>query len=87
MIENFLNEFRTIRWLVKLRDDEHVIGFMMILLIFRMDIVGNLTVTVNGVLVVTTKENINRYTGCPRQSLPTSGVTKAFDCSTEERSN
>lgn len=86
MIENFLNEFRTIRWLVKLRDNEYVTGFR-ILLISWMDIVGNLTVTVNGVLVVTTKENINRYTGCPRQSLPTSGVTKAFDCSTEERSN
>lgn len=53
-----MNEMRAVLRLVHLRDYEDI--FRCILFVFRVHVVGYLTAAMDGVLVVTTKENINQ---------------------------
>lgn len=80
VIEDTLNEVTAVLHIVHFHDHEDV-GVFRIRRDLRVNIIGDLTGTVDGVLVVTTKENIlkHAFTGCSHQSLPTSCVTKACD--------
>lgn len=58
MIEDTLNEVAAVPQIVHFRHHEDISVIHRIDMILRMNIVGDLAGTVDGVLVVTTKENI-----------------------------
>jgi len=74
-IEDTLGKVAAVLQLMKLRDQEDV-GHFRLRRVLRVNVIGDLAVTVDGVLVVTTKENNINIIRCSHQSLPTSFVMK-----------
>lgn len=75
MIEDTLNKVAAVPQLMGLGDDEDI-GLLRVRRTLRVDVVGDVAVTVDRVLVVTTKENNINNIRCSHQSLPTSCVMK-----------
>jgi len=74
-IKDTLSKMAAVLQLMKLRDHEDI-GHFRLRQVLRLNVIGDLAVTVDGILVVTTKENNINIIRCSHQSLPTSFVTK-----------